>query len=226
MFLAPRPTLALAAARSAIKKFHLRLDELHNDSTTVSFFGAYDMAQAGGHFRGKPTRAITYGHSKARRPDLKQLLYVLTLSEDGGVPVHMVTHNGNMADDQTHIETWNLLCELVGGPDFLYVADCKLASQDNLRHIHQRGGRFVTVLPATYKEDGLFRRQLREQPDTLTWRWLYDVTDEEGNLIDRLEVCEQQQPMKEGWRLFWYSTSSNRSNATTSAWPTAASKSS
>lgn len=204
VFLAPRPTLALAAARSAIKKFHLRLDELHNDSTTVSFFGAYDMAQAESSYRGKPTRAITYGHSKARRPDLKQLLYVLTLSEDGGVPVHMATHNGNMADDQTHVETWNLLCELVGGPDFLYVADCKLASQDNLRHIHQRGGRFVTVLPATYKEDGLFRRQLRERPDTLTWRWLYDVTDEEGNLIDRLEVCEQQQPMKEGWRLFWY----------------------
>ncbi len=84
-----------------------------------------------GRYRGKQTRAITYGHSKARRPDLKQLLYVLTLSEDGGVPVHMATHNGNLADDQTHIETWNLLCELVGGPDFLYVADCKLASQEH-----------------------------------------------------------------------------------------------
>ncbi len=62
----------------------------------------------------------------------------------------------------------------------------------------------MTVLPATYKEDGLFRRQLREQPETLTWRRLYDVTDDEGILVDRLEVCEQQQSMKEGWRLFWY----------------------
>ena len=30
--------------------------------------------------------AITWGHNKDHRPDLKQLLYILTVSDDGGVP--------------------------------------------------------------------------------------------------------------------------------------------
>jgi hypothetical protein len=48
--------------------------------------------------------------------------------------------------DRTHNSTWDLLCERVGGPDFPYVADCKLASSKNLRHIAMRHGRFVTVM--------------------------------------------------------------------------------
>lgn len=210
LFDAPGRELTLAAARQAVRQFQVRLDELHNDSTTISFFGAYPQAQEEGRRRGKPTCAITYGHSKDHRPDLKQLLYILTLSEDGGVPVHVATAHGNTADDQTHIESWDLLCELAGGPDFLYVADCKLASSDNLRHIAGRGGRFVSILPATRKEDETFRRRLRQEPHTLTWRWLYDLTDEQGKVTDRLEACRQQEITREGWRLIWYRSSRKR----------------
>ena len=60
------------------------------------------------------------------------------------------------------------------------MADCKLASSENLTHIARRGGRFVTVLPRTYKEDGVFRARLRESPSSVTWRQLYDVTNERG----------------------------------------------
>jgi len=142
-FLAPQPTLVLAVVRHMVGAFQVRLNELHNDSTTISFFGAYATAAEEKRVRGKRTCAITYGHSKDHRPDLKQLLYILTLSEDGGVPVHMAAASGNTADDQTHIATWDLLRELVGSSDFLYVADCKLASRENLRHIAQRGGRSI-----------------------------------------------------------------------------------
>ena len=45
--------------------------------------------------RGQPTHAITWGHSKARRPDLKQLLYNLTVTSDGNVPVYFSTAGGN-----------------------------------------------------------------------------------------------------------------------------------
>jgi transposase len=33
--------------------------------------------------------------------------------------------------------------------DFLYVADCKLATTENMAYIHQHQGRFLTVLPWT-----------------------------------------------------------------------------
>ncbi|MGH7224731.1 MAG: DUF4277 domain-containing protein, partial [Gemmataceae bacterium] len=71
--------------------FGLRDDEFHNDSTTVSFYGAYASAAEEDERGGRPTPAITWGHSKARRPDLKQLLYTLTINEDGGVPVFFTT---------------------------------------------------------------------------------------------------------------------------------------
>ncbi len=80
---------------------------------------------------GIPTLGITWGHNKDHRPDLKQLLYILTVTNDGGVPIYFTSASGNTPDDTTHLETWEMMRELVGSSDFLYVADCKLASTSN-----------------------------------------------------------------------------------------------
>ncbi|MGH8523385.1 MAG: hypothetical protein ACREXY_03985 [Gammaproteobacteria bacterium] len=63
-----------------------------------------------------------------------------------------------MSDSQTHIETWNALCAVAGRADFLYVADSKLCSRENLDYIHRGGGRFVTVMPRSRLEDAEFRK--------------------------------------------------------------------
>ncbi|MBM3789087.1 MAG: hypothetical protein FJW35_01920 [Acidobacteria bacterium] len=42
------------------------------------------------------------------------------------------------------------------------MADCKLATRDNLQHIDRYGGKVVSVLPRTRAEDQLFRRRLQE----------------------------------------------------------------
>ena len=55
--------------------------------------------------------------------------------------------DGNTNDSITHIATWEALRALAGRADFLYVADSKLCSHDNLDHIHRAGGRLLTVLP-------------------------------------------------------------------------------
>jgi transposase len=192
LFAGTSPELILAVVRHVIEEFQVGLDELHNDSTTVSFYGAYSEAAEEGRRLGRATHAITFGHSKDHRPDLKQLLYTLTVSDDGGLPLYFTSASGNVVDDQTHQATWDLLCQLVGGPDFLYVADCKLASAENLGYIAQRHGRFVTVMPRTHGEDQQFRAQLRASPDTIRWQAVYDVTDEEGQLLDRLSVCADE----------------------------------
>jgi transposase len=168
MFEGIGPTLILAVVRHVIQEFALSRDELHNDSTTVSFYGASDAAGQESERRGRPTHAITWGHSKARRPDLKQLLSILTVTSDGGVPIDFSSDNGNTVDDGTHSGTWDLLRELIGRADFLDVADCKLASSEDLRHIATRGGRFVTVLPRGRSEDVAFRHRLRTAPAALT----------------------------------------------------------
>jgi transposase len=204
LFMGTGPDLILAVVRHVIAEFQVSLEELHNDSTTVTFSGAYDEAAEEGLRLGRATHAITWGHNKDHRPDLKQLLYTLTVSHDGNVPVYFTSHSGNVVDDTTHIASWDLLCQLVGGPDFLYVADCKLASAENLGHIARHGGRFVTVMPRSHGEDEQFRAKVRQSPDAVRWEPLYDVTDEEGNVTDHLFVCGEEECSSEVYRLLWY----------------------
>ena len=191
LFQADVPRLVLDMVRHVVQEFQVSLDELHNDSTTISFYGAYDNASQEEPRGTKQRLAVLFGHSKARRPDLKQLLYILTVTEDGGVPVYFTSASGNVTDDTTHRETWDLLRQLVGRPDFLYVADCKLATRENLQYIHNQGGRFVTILPRTRREDTQFRQRLVANPDALEWDHLYDVLDDELAVEDRLRMCAE-----------------------------------
>jgi len=202
LFACDAPSLVLAVAAHVIREFDVGLDELHNDSTTVSFCGAYASAAIERQFLGRPTLAITFGHNKDHRPDLKQLLFILTVSADGGIPLHFRAANGNVADDQTHRDTWNLLCQLTGRRDFLYVADCKLATTENMAYLHQRQGRFVTVLPRTRSEDAAFRESLVQ--GQVAWRPLWEKTDDEGRVLDRYSLSEQPATTAEGYRLLWY----------------------
>jgi transposase len=195
-------TVALHMAAAAVREFQVSLDELHNDSTTVTFHGAYVDAQEEQVVRGRRTPAITWGHNKDHRPDLKQVLYILTVTADGAVPVQFRVESGNTADDQTHQTTWDLLCQLSGRRDFLYVADSKLATRENMAYIHQRGGRFVTILPRTRSEDQKFRQALAG--DEVTWRHLWDKTDEDGKVVDRFSVCDHAITSSEGYRVIWY----------------------
>jgi len=196
--------LIMDVVTHVVREFEVCLDELHNDSTTVSFFGDYPNADREREVAGQSAPAITWGHSKDHRPDLKQLLYILTVSDDGGVPVYFQAASGNVVDDQTHQATWRLLAELVQRPDFVYVADCKLATTDNMNEIARQGGLFLTVLPATRQEDAQFRQRLREKPETIPWCEAYRLTHEDGTLRDLFRVCTEEQLSKEGYRLWWF----------------------
>lgn len=156
LFDCDRASLLTRLVLDAIDRFGIDCSQLHNDSTSITFTGAY--ADADGRVRGgQETAAITYGHSKDHRPDLKQLVWILTVSADGAVPIAYRAVDGNTTDDVTHIATWDQLVALTGRTGFLYVADSKLATRANMDHIVARRGRFVAVLPASRTEDGQFR---------------------------------------------------------------------
>ena len=155
LFDADRASLLTAVVLRAVSEFAVDTTQLHNDSTSISVHGAY--RGAGGTVRGgKPTAAITFGHSKDHRPDLKQLVWILTVAADGAVPLAYRLADGNTSDDPTHIPTWDGLVALLGRGDFLYIADSKLCSRAAMGHIAGRGGRFITVLPRSRAEDGAF----------------------------------------------------------------------
>lgn len=146
-----RGTMMTLIAIKAIRDFHITTKEFHNDSTTITLSGDYHDAD-GSPKRGRDSIEITHGHNKDHRPDLKQILWTLTVSSDHSVPVHYMAMDGNTADSDTHIAIWDSLVKFAGSPDFVYVADSKLCTRGNMQHIANHGGRFITVLPASRSE--------------------------------------------------------------------------
>jgi transposase len=170
LFDADRGALLTEVVVAVGQRFGVSFERLHNDSTTVSFCGQY-RAASGRSIRGRMAPAITYGHPKNHRPDLKQLLFILTVDSQG-VPCQFRCADGNTNDSVTHIDTWNTLRAVAGRADFLYVADSKLCSHENMEYIDRAGGRFVTVLPRTRIEDELFRKWI--QTNTPNWELVWD----------------------------------------------------
>ena len=157
LFDADRGSLLTQLMLGVISEFKVDCSQLHNDSTSISLHGDYNAAD--GRARGgKTTVVAALGHSKDHRPELKQFVLELTVSADGAVPLAHRLLDGNVTDDQTHIATWDGLVKLVGRPGFLYVADCKLATRQNMAHIDSHRGRFLSVLPRSRAEDGQIRQ--------------------------------------------------------------------
>ena len=165
LFDADRASLLTEVVLGVVREFGIDVSQLHNDSTSVSFTGL-DYPGGGSRRGAKKVPAVTFGHNKDHRPDLRQLVWILSVSADGAVPIAYRVESGNTNDDITHIPTWDELVALVGRPDFLYVSDCKLASADAMRHIHTNGGRFVTILPAGRREVTRFAEWIQDHsPD-------------------------------------------------------------
>jgi transposase len=157
LFDSDRGSLLTELMLGVIAEFRIDCSQLHNDSTSISLHGDY-VAADGRQRGGKATVVAALGHSKDHRPELKQFVLELTVSADGAVPVAHRLLDGNVTDDQTHIATWDGLVKLVGRPDFLYVADCKLATRQNMAHIDSHHGRFLSILPRSRAEDGQIRQ--------------------------------------------------------------------
>lgn len=186
-----------------VKEFAVDLDVLHNDSTSVSFTGRYPKVP---RRRGPDPVWITYGFSKDHRPDLKQLIVELTVTADGGIPVLVGLHDGNVTEVQTHLATWRALRHLVGRPDFLYVADSKLCVTETLTTITRQGGHFVTVMPATRKEDAWFKTWVQTHAVPWVEVWRRPPVKRQAP-PDIFLGCESPLPSAEGYRILWYHSS-------------------
>lgn len=204
LFEADRARLLTRFVVAMVEEFKLGLKVLHNDSTTIAFTGRYSRRVGR---RGPLPVHITHGHSKDHRPDLKQLLFELTVTEDGAVPVWVGLHDGNVTDDQTHIGTWKALCQIVGGANFIYVADSKLCVTETMTYITGQGGHFVTVLPATRKEERWFKDYIQTHP--IPWEdvWRRPPQRRKDGPADIFRGVDSPLRSAEGYRVLWYHSS-------------------
>ena len=91
-----------AIALKALEVYAISTPWLHQDTTTLTLYGAYEEeARPGAQSQPAPERPIpprpAYGHSKDGRDDLKQVLLSLGVSSDG-LPLRMGVRDGNTSD--------------------------------------------------------------------------------------------------------------------------------
>jgi len=205
LFVADRRTMVTRLVIHMVEEFAIDLKQFHNDSTSITFSGEY--RERAPRTDGRRHLRVVHGHNKDHRPDLKQLVWSLTVSDDGAVPVHYNVYDGNTNDDKTHIGIWNSLRKIVGSSEFIYVADCKLCSRENMAHIIGEGGHFVTVLPRSRKEDGRFKEWIQHNP--VDWQVIWDRPHlrRKHGPPERFEAVEDPATSSQGYRIIWYRSS-------------------
>jgi transposase len=117
----------------------------HLDTTSFGLTGAYIPD------RDEHAMCITHGYSKDHRPDLKQAVLELMVSQDGGVPLVSKSWDGNTSDTRVFQERAEALMRAfkdTPSPRYL-VADAKLYCEDNAAHLAKLG--FITRIPASLK---------------------------------------------------------------------------
>jgi transposase len=141
-----------------IREFNIASQTCHNDTTSASVYGDCDNNRTADSIR------ITFGHSKKHREDLKQLVWSLSVSSDSGFPLFQKAYSGNTADVTTYVEQWRNLIDLLGINDFLYVADSKLLTKENMAHIHDHDGFFIAPAPMYESYKSAFGAALDDHP--------------------------------------------------------------
>ncbi|MEL7431840.1 MAG: IS1634 family transposase [Chlamydiota bacterium] len=129
------------------------------DTTAFSLTGEYDTESD------EHTIAITHGHSKDHRPDLKQAVLELICSHDGGVPVISKSWDGNASDTKVFRERAQALVKsLKEGESPRYViADAKLYNQETVNN-HLKFLFFITRIPRGLNQAKIFVSKALQSP--------------------------------------------------------------
>ena len=133
-----------AIALKALAVYALPTPWLHQDTTTIALYGAYeDEPQTVGAPR------LAYGHSKDGRADLKQVLLSLGVRGDGGIPLRLGVRDGNRSDSvETPLALEECLALGLEGMRGI-VADSKAYSRRTLGLCLEHKIDLVTLVPRT-----------------------------------------------------------------------------
>ena len=152
--------LELAVESCALEKIENRFNSL--DTTSISLEGDYDLDCD------EQAISVNHGFSKDRRPDLKQIVHELLVSQDGGVPLMSRTWSGNASDNKIFKDRARALLDYFGKIEFTkyLVADSKLYTKDNAENLQKI--KFITRIPNSinkinkFIEEALAKKQWRE----------------------------------------------------------------
>jgi len=120
------------------------------DSTAYALTGDYKKSEETGE---EVPIHITHGYSKDYRPDLKQVVQEMIVSQDGGIPLACKNWDGNASDNKIFRERSKaLIASFKSRKEEQYcIADSKLYHKKNSEFLSQI--LFITRIPSTNKEE-------------------------------------------------------------------------
>jgi len=113
-------------------EFGVPAAEVAYDITSLYFEGDYDESQL-----------INLGYSRDQKPDKKQVNVGLTVSMEGGVPLHGSTLAGQTADPATVEANVKALRSAIKQQHFLQITDGGMLTPKNVHVLEQEGIRFL-----------------------------------------------------------------------------------
>jgi transposase len=176
-----------AVVRQVIQCYQPERHQLHVDTTSKSFYGAYAN-------QSDPlVPQITYGRSKDLRPDLKQLIFGVGRTEDGLLLLGDVG-SGNQSD-MTFNGHWiqHVREQLALGADefLLYVADSAVVTTGNLERLREYKMDLLSRLPERFGlAEALMIQAQVAQPET--WEDLGVLREGQGKGAASYQVWQTE----------------------------------
>jgi transposase len=138
----------------------------HLDSTSISVSGEYEKASD--EDQEPAVIELTYGHSKDKRPDLKQAVLSLVVNGPSQMPIWMDALDGNSSDKKSFHETIRKVREFQKqvnlDADFKWVADSALYSSGSL--LATNDYLWLTRVPETISEA---KELVSQEDESISW---------------------------------------------------------
>lgn len=139
----------------------------HFDTTSLSLYGDYEADYSKVASEENEPISVTYGYSKANRPDLKQVVLTLATTGAANYPIWMEGCSGNTSDKtvlQASAKRMQAFCkELEAAPAFLYVGDSAMYE----RCVKEGGElRWLSRVPERLNEA---KKWIRQPDDDYIW---------------------------------------------------------
>jgi transposase len=132
--------IAAEVTLRAVEQFQLKVETIHYDLTSVFFHGEYEGSEW-----------VTFGYSRDKRPDKRQVNIGLSATADGEVvlPGGSGIHPGNTNDGTTTVPAHERLHRLFQRSDLLVTGDSIMHDAGNMLTIARTHGRFLGATKMT-----------------------------------------------------------------------------
>lgn len=157
------------------------------DTTSISVSGDYSSSEK------EESITINRGYSKDKRRDLKQFVFELMVTQDGGIPLMLQSHNGNASDSVIFRERAQYLIDIFKQSDKLkiLIGDCKLYDKETAASLSQL--KFITRIPKSISEENATIEKALKLDD---WG-VYQNANEQ--LMQYKEIDVQHNDMSQRW---------------------------